>query len=166
MLRAAATILVLALLASPALAAPQGAKPPVKPAAAPKPRLDFRLVEAAFKGDLTRLDAFLAQGLETEVKDAHGYTPLLWAAQQGHEAIVDALLAQGANMEARSAAGHSALLIAVAQGHAGIVRSLLRMGADPLARGPGKLSPYGYAKAHGQAEIMKLMDRSMAGERL
>ena len=131
-----------------------------------RPKVDFRLVEAAYAGDVVRLDALLAQGVETEVRDAHGYTPLLWAAQEGHAAVVDALLAQGANVEARSGAGHSVLMVAVARGHADVVRSLLRGGADPLARGAAGLSPYGWATAHAQGPIMKLMDRSMAGERL
>ncbi len=181
MIRALAlTFLAVSLTTAPALATPKKPGAGVTKASAAakagavaksattpaRPKLDFRLVEAAYLGDLPRLDALLAQGAETEVLDAHGYTPLLWAAQQGHEAVVDALLAQGANVEARSRAGHSALLIAVAQRHSGIVRSLLREGADPLVRGAGRLSPYGYAKAHAQAEMVKLMDRAMAGERL
>lgn len=175
--------LVCLLAATPAWAAASKASPSLptasaKPGPAIQPMLkaiaatttfkapgDYRLVEAAFKGDLARLDTLLAQGANPEALDAHGYTPLLWAAQQGHVAIVDSLVSQGANVEARSRAGHGALMIAVVRGNVEIVRSLLRVGADPRARGPGGQSPYTWAKAHGQSAIVLAMERAQRGGR-
>ena len=40
------------------------------------------LLHAAFAGDIARIDALLAAGVDPNAADSHGYTALIWAAQQ------------------------------------------------------------------------------------
>lgn len=49
----------------------------------------------------------LEHGADIEAKDGYGWTPLLLAAQKGHEAVVRLLLEKGANIEAKGRDGWS-----------------------------------------------------------
>ena len=72
-----------------------------------------------------------------------GYTPLLFAAQQGRAGPARLLLAAGANANDTAAAGTSALVVAAHSAHSGtgdhgaVAGLLLEHGADPDASGAG-----------------------------
>jgi ankyrin repeat protein len=106
------------------------------------------LFDAAAVGDLARVEALLAGGEDPNPFDAEGRTPLMVAAQEGHEDVVRALLAQGADPFLTDARGEGALTKAAAHGHAHIAalllphasedeqemaRTLLKLGTDFLA---------------------------------
>ena len=55
------------------------------------------------------------------VKYSDGWTPLLWAAREGHETIVQRLIAAEASVNARSNAGTTPLMFAVRGGHHTVV---------------------------------------------
>ncbi|MBE3041637.1 ankyrin repeat domain-containing protein, partial [Candidatus Bathyarchaeota archaeon] len=57
-------------------------------------------------------------------------TPLLWAAENGHEAIVKLLLEKSADVELKDYYGQTPLLGAAGNGHEAIVKLLLQKGAD------------------------------------
>ncbi|KAH0598322.1 hypothetical protein MHUMG1_03619 [Metarhizium humberi] len=62
-------------------------------------------------------------------KDERGRTPLLFAAERGHEATARLLLGYGADMEANDENGQTPLFFAAEIGHEGVVRLLLKHGA-------------------------------------
>ncbi|KAI3332830.1 hypothetical protein F4824DRAFT_473880 [Ustulina deusta] len=64
-------------------------------------------------------------------RDSCGQTPLLYAAENGHEAAVQLLLANGADIEAKREDGWTALASAVLKSHKTTVRLLLNNGANP-----------------------------------
>lgn len=47
------------------------------------------------------LKLLLMKGGNVEAKDNNGWTPLIWAAKNGHGAVVKLLLESGANVEAK-----------------------------------------------------------------
>ncbi len=106
------------------------------------------LFDAVAAGDVARVEALLAGGADPNPFDAEGRTPLMVAAQEGHEELVRALLAKGADPLLTDAQGEGALTKAAAYGHAHIAelllphasederdmaRTLLRVGTDVLA---------------------------------
>jgi len=71
-----------------------------------------------------------------------GFTPLLFAAQQGDVESARRLLAAGANVNDKAPAGTSALVVAAHGGHGKLSEFLLDQGADP------NLADAGYAALH------------------
>lgn len=69
--------------------------------------------------------------------DKGGYTPLLFAVQQGNLEIVKLLLAAGADANDTAPEGTSALVVAAHSGHAAVGGYLLERGADPNAADAG-----------------------------
>lgn len=83
----------------------------------------------------------LANRANTNARDVFGFTPLHYAAQEGHHRTVQILVVRGrADVEARNAEGETALHCAVvadnagAQGTVDVVRVLLANGADKGAK--------------------------------
>jgi len=66
-----------------------------------------------------------------------GFTPLLFAAQQGNIEVARHLLDAGADVNDRAASGESALVIASLGGHGEFAEFLLEQGADPNLMGAG-----------------------------
>ena len=94
---------------------------------------------AAQRGDVDKLRAMLHRRPDIVTNDGvggdSGYTPLHYAAREGHAECVRVLLASGANANARTRAGGATPLHRAAfTGEATCVRLLLDGGADPCAR--------------------------------
>lgn len=82
------------------------------------------LHDAAKTGDKAKVEALLAQGVNVNIKDSYGATPLHWAAYHGHKDVVKLLLAKGANVNAESSDG-TPLELATDKGHKDVVELLL-----------------------------------------
>ena len=99
------------------------------------------LIDAAgaglFKGVTQMLDA----GECVNSLDAEGNSPLICAAEEGHEDIVELLLRHGADVQARNVMNESALHVAAWNGHAGVVSALLAHGAAVNQPGPDGETP-------------------------
>ena len=94
---------------------------------------------AAYHGDLLWVQDCLARGLDCEIRDDGGNTPLHWAADMAlvdgdREDVVAALIAAGADVHARRSGGETVLMVAVLAGNDDVIRQLLRAGADAQAR--------------------------------
>lgn len=61
----------------------------------------------------------------------YGWSPLTYAAYNGHTAIVDYLLKRGAEINATTENGSSALFFAARFGHIEVIKLLLKNKADP-----------------------------------
>ena len=66
----------------------------------------------------------LEQDVELEAKDKLSWTPLIWAAVNGHEAAVKLLLKQGAKLNARDNYGQTPLSRAVEKGYKAVAKLL------------------------------------------
>lgn len=86
--------------------------------------------QAARTGDLTLLRSELQRGVNANVTDELGRTPLMDAVSGGRLAAVRLLLTAGADVNARTKAGRTALIEAAAQGRLSIAHELIRAGAD------------------------------------
>ncbi|KAM3080747.1 hypothetical protein ACMFMG_005677 [Clarireedia jacksonii] len=66
----------------------------------------------------------LRENANIEEKDSHGWTPLFWAAENGHKAVVRLLLENGADAETKDDHGLTLLLYATKNGRESIVQLL------------------------------------------
>lgn len=83
---------------------------------------------AAYTGKLQFVQRMVEAGSEVNF---YGWSPLTYAAFNGHTAIVDYLLKRGADINATTANGASALFFAARFGHIEVIKVLLRNKADP-----------------------------------
>lgn len=85
------------------------------------------------KGHLCEIKLMLASGVQ--MVDFDGFTPLMAAADSGHEEIGKLLLEQGADPNAvtrtKASPGLTALIIAAEEGWVELAKNLLAHGADP-----------------------------------
>ena len=85
-----------------------------------------------------------------------GYTPLLFAARQGHLESARLLVAAGADVNAAAPMGTSTLVVAALSGHGALAAFLLEKGADPNAADAGYTALHA-AVLRGDLELVKVL---------
>ncbi len=85
------------------------------------------LMLAAFSGDMDLTKTLFEKG--AALQKSIGWSPLHYAATNGHEAIVQFLIAKGANVNVRTDAGVTPLYMAARGLHRKTVMTLMRAGA-------------------------------------
>ena len=94
-------------------------------------KTDLLLLKAAQSGNLTQVQALLAQGANIDAIDRDGTTALMFAAQQGYTEIVRHLLQAGANVnQKRKLYRLTALMLAAASKQVDVLQTLIAAGAD------------------------------------
>lgn len=74
-------------------------------------------------------------GLDEQHRDNSGWTPLHYAAFEGHMEVCEALLEAGAKVDEPDNDGKGPLMLAAQEGHGGLVENLLEVhGAPPDQR--------------------------------
>ena len=97
----------------------------------PMERLVELLFDAARMGRDEMIPALLQAGVDIEVTDAKGYTPLVIASYNGQPGATAALLAAGAQVDgAADARGNTALMGVCFKGYVEIAQILIDAGAD------------------------------------
>ena len=92
--------------------------------------VDEALLNAAFKGDLGEVNKLIKKEADVNAANAGGFTPLIAAAEKGHQKIVALLLTHGAEVkQATTDNGTTPLIVAVEKGYRKIVEMLLTHGA-------------------------------------
>jgi pectate lyase len=115
---------------------------------------------AAVVGDLARVRAFLENGIDINVKDNQGNTPLHLAAQGGHREVVEFLLSKDSDVNTRRTgypAGDTPLHTAVRAGNIDIVELLLRNGADTDVKNESGQTPLDIALSRNRKDIIELL---------
>jgi ankyrin repeat protein len=120
-----------------------------------EPTLPLAIVAARNAADLVR--TLLLQHHNPNERDAHGLTPLMWAARSGAVDAMGTLLDGGADPGVRDMAnGWTPLFHAVHKGQAAAVRLLLERGVNPNT--PARmLRPLAMAAADRDPAIVRLL---------
>lgn len=74
----------------------------------------------------------IISGLDEQHRDNSGWTPLHYAAFEGHVDVCDALLEAGAKVDEADNDGKGALMLAAQEGHTALVERLLEQHAAPI----------------------------------
>jgi ankyrin repeat protein len=101
----------------------------------------------------------LKNGANIDSKSNNDRTPLLWAAEGGHQAVVRVLLNKGANIESKDIHyGQAPLSLAARGGHEAVVQQLLDKGADTESKDNYGQTPLLWAAGEGHKAIVKLLE--------
>jgi len=92
--------------------------------------LGEQLVEAAYKGKLTKVKELVAQGANPNYISNSGSTPLAEASGFGHNDIVKYLIAEGADVNFKAKNNMTALMAASMLGHTEVMKTLISNGAN------------------------------------
>lgn len=123
-------------------------KTPVKPVS---------LFDAVAKGDLKKIESLLKRGVNPNIRDKDGQTPLHNAAYLGHVAVAKLLLEHGADIHARDNANWTPLHDAASGGHVDVVKLLLEHGADPNIKDKNGNTLLHWAAYKGYFDVARLL---------
>ncbi len=123
---------------------------------------DSALMLAALKGWQSIAEALGAAGAEI---NPEGWTPLIYAAFEGHTAMVGFLLDEGADVDAQAPNGVTALMAASRNGHLETVRLLLDRKADPELTNQAGAKALDWALAAGNTAIGGLLRQAGTAKR-
>jgi len=115
------------------------------------------LFVAVDKGDLKKVESLLKLGVNPNIRDKNGKTPLHKAASGGHVAVAKLLLEHGADIHARDNANWTPLHFAASKGHAEVLKLLLKHGADPNIQNKNGETPLYKAASEGHVDVVALL---------
>src|ERR1041384_1437559 len=120
---------------------------------------DEAVLNAAFKGDLAEVNKLIKREADVNAVNSGGFTPLIAAAEKGHQKIVALLLTHGAEVkQATTDNGTTPLIVAVEKGYRKIVEMLLTHGSlVKQATTDNGASPLYVAAQQGGRDIYALM---------
>lgn len=112
------------------------------------------LMMAALKGNLDVAARLIQRDADV---NKTGWTPLHYAASNGHLAIMSLLLDNNAYIDAESPNGTTPLMMAALYGSASSVKLLLEAGADPLLKNQQGLSAIDFAQRGSRIESVEII---------
>ncbi|MDD5336145.1 MAG: ankyrin repeat domain-containing protein [Rhodoferax sp.] len=112
------------------------------------------LMLAALKGFTELCEKLIASGADV---NKPGWTPLHYAATNGHLAVMNLLLENHAYIDAASPNGSTPLMMASHYGTPAAVKLLLEAGADPLLKNEQGLTAIDFAQRADRPESAKII---------
>jgi ankyrin repeat protein len=111
---------------------------------------DTALRIAALRGSLPMVERLVKAKAQVNMR---GWTPLIYAAFNGHTEVAAYLLDHGAAIDARADNGFTALIAAARSGHEAMTVLLLKRGANPNVRDDKGETAMDYALRGGNTDI-------------
>jgi ankyrin repeat protein len=118
------------------------------------PQDETPLMMAAFRGYKALVEEMIAAGAQV---NKPGWTPLHYAATNGHKDVVALLLEEHAYIDAESPSKTTPLMMAARHGHAEVVRLLLEEGADATVKNVHELTAFDFAMMSERKDIADLI---------
>jgi ankyrin repeat protein len=114
--------------------------------------------EAALNGQLEMVKDLLGKGLNVNLKDQDGRTPLMYASFNGHVEIIQLLIDKGAQVNVFDSYGRTPLMMASSGPYPEAVKFLLDHNADPnVADKEEHFTALMFAAAEGQLDVVKIL---------
>ncbi|MBP5403978.1 MAG: ankyrin repeat domain-containing protein [Elusimicrobiaceae bacterium] len=115
------------------------------------------LFDAVKFGFTEEVGNIIEQGINVNILNSNGETPLIVAVKNGKDTILDILLSAKANVSIKDKDGFSALLYAASAGNPQSVESLLQAGANPNDTLPNNQTALMLAARSGNSETVHLL---------
>lgn len=163
-MRCLRTLLAAAAIASALFATRASALPTVSDtilgSVADSGAADTRLVDAARQKDAAAVRTLIDQGVDVNIADGDGSTPLHWAASHGDLEMTSRLLKAGASVTATTRIGAmTPLVMAARNGSEAVIRALLQAGANGREANTNGTTVLMDAAASGNAAaVSRLLD--------
>jgi ankyrin repeat protein len=120
------------------------------------------LMMACLKGELDLAKKLIARGADV---NKPGWTPLHYAATNGHLEVMELLFANNAYIDAESPNGTTPLMMAAQYGSTAAVKRLLEEGADPGLRNQLGLTAIDFAHRASRTDAAELIAAAVRGTR-
>lgn len=118
-----------------------------------------QLIYAVMENDIDKVKALLETNTDNllDQRDAHGYTPLMRAAQLGYQDIFMVLLQKGAILDVQNNLGETALMLAIKYGHSSIAKKLIDKKSDLKLQSLEKDTAFIYAAKYGRLDMLEIL---------
>ena len=116
------------------------------------------LMMAALKGQLDLATQMVKKGADV---NKTGWTPLHYAASNGHVAVIKLLLENYAYIDAESPNGTTPLMMASMYGSPAAVKLLLDEGADPMLKNQQGLTALDFASRGNRPDAIALLSKAV-----
>lgn len=120
-------------------------------------KYDEEMFDAAYQGDLNRLDGILKIHKNINARNLNGYTVLMMSVCINKLGTVKMLLEEGADIELKNKDGFTALYMAVNLGHFDIAKVLIKANANLEAKSLNGNTPLCEAIANKNEELAVLL---------
>ncbi|MGH1358237.1 MAG: ankyrin repeat domain-containing protein [Burkholderiaceae bacterium] len=117
-------------------------------------RGETALMMAALIGQSESVGLLIEKGAQI---NREGWTPLHYAATNGHLTVIKQLIEAGADKNALSPNGTTPMMMAIRRGNLTAYQSLLVAGADPTVKNQRGLSAIDYLERSGESERAQLL---------
>ncbi|XP_065197618.1 serine/threonine-protein phosphatase 6 regulatory ankyrin repeat subunit B-like [Sycon ciliatum] len=111
----------------------------------------------AFRGHKALCELLVKHGVDVNVQDEDGRTPLHYAAKEGHVSVLEYLLNAGHPLEAKSSNGWTPLLHAAWNGHVSVAEHLLNSGHSLDSKDNAGSTPLHFAAENGHVSVVKYL---------
>ena len=120
---------------------------------------DDAFLASARSGDVDRVQPFLADGADANVRDDSGNTALHYAAAFGYTEMAQILVDAGADVDAQGRIGNTPLHLASQEGHSDVVAIFIDRGADLNAENEFGGTALAFASGWGHRDIVDQLQR-------
>lgn len=115
------------------------------------------ITTAVAEGDVTKVKELLNSGVNPDIQDPDGWTPLMWAAQDDNISMINLLTKAGADPNLVDYYEDTALLLAIYENNVDAIRTLISVGADPNMADSTKYTPLMAAVTNENIESVKVL---------
>lgn len=117
-----------------------------------------RLLGASLEGDIAVAKKAVEQGVDIDIQDQSGRTPLMLAAYNGHSDMIRYLLEKGADLSESDNQGRTPLIFASSGPYPETVKLLLENDADPNKTDKAEgWSALMWAAAEGNEQVVRVL---------
>ena len=117
------------------------------------------LLEAAWMGRTETVKLLVEKGVNVDVTDGLGWTPLHEAAWMGKTEVLKLLIEKGADINAADKDGNTPLHRASRRGRTDALRLLMEKGADLNAADKDGNTPLRWAELEGRTDALRLLKK-------